>query len=79
MSGWRGLVTVSCDLRSQFQVSDLEKGMERVLAERFAYILHKTKFQLEVEHMYNDRYGATPLHRSSTEYRVFGGNAWGVR
>ncbi|XP_071546558.1 glutamate receptor ionotropic, kainate 4-like [Panulirus ornatus] len=63
--------------KRMMQVIDKEQGMERVLAGGFSYILHKKIFQFDLEH--NDKYSNTPLHLGSTEYPIFGGNAWGVR
>ncbi|XP_071546557.1 glutamate receptor ionotropic, kainate 4-like [Panulirus ornatus] len=64
------------EINRKMQVLGIEHGMERVLAGGFSYILQKKKFQIKVEH--DDRYSNTPLHLGSTEYPIFGGNAWGV-
>ncbi|XP_069190333.1 uncharacterized protein [Procambarus clarkii] len=59
--------------------SDREEATKRVLAGRFAYIAFKTDILCDIAPLYVDKYGNTPLYFSTTEYNIFGGNAWGFR
>ncbi|XP_071532432.1 glutamate receptor ionotropic, kainate 4-like [Panulirus ornatus] len=67
------------EINRDMQIYDLEQGMERVLDGGFSYIAYKTDIKVKISSLYYDRYGNTPLHLSTTEYPIFGGNSWGFR
>ncbi|XP_071525270.1 glutamate receptor ionotropic, kainate 4-like [Panulirus ornatus] len=67
------------EVYENLQIYDLDEGMRRVMAERFSYIAHKKKISIDIAPHYQDRYGNTLLHLSTTEYPVLGGNSWGMR
>ncbi|XP_045599638.2 uncharacterized protein T25E4.2-like [Procambarus clarkii] len=59
--------------------NNIQDAAKRVLAGRFSYIAYKTDILNEIAPLYVDKYGNTPLYFSTTEYNLFGGNAWGFR
>ncbi|XP_071546555.1 uncharacterized protein [Panulirus ornatus] len=70
---------LSCHAGSLFQIIEVEEAIERVLAGGFSYISFKSTFLKDMEDLYDEMKGDTPLHLGSTEYIVLGGNSWGAR
>ncbi|XP_071524014.1 glutamate receptor ionotropic, kainate 4-like [Panulirus ornatus] len=67
------------ELYKNMPTYDIKEAMERVMAGRFSYIVKKTKTTTQIAPLYQDRYGNSPIHLSTTEYPIFGGNSWGMR
>lgn len=66
-------------LHDLFQTYEVMDGMEQVLTGSFSYITVKSYTKIDIASVYYDKYGNTPIHLSTTEYPVLGGNSWGFR
>ncbi|XP_071535567.1 probable glutamate receptor [Panulirus ornatus] len=67
------------EIEKDIPVYEVDEGVERVLEGGFSYIAYKSQIKYRIVSLYFDKYGNTPLHLSTTEYPVLGGNSWGVR
>ncbi|XP_071539786.1 glutamate receptor-like [Panulirus ornatus] len=67
------------EVYKNLQIYEVEKGMDQVMAEGFSYIAHEKRIRNYILPYYQDKYGNSLLHLSTTEYPVLGGNSWGMR
>ncbi|XP_071526275.1 glutamate receptor ionotropic, delta-1-like [Panulirus ornatus] len=58
---------------------EIPEGMRLLTTGGFSYIMKKTRTRTKIAPLYQDRYGNSPFHISTTKYPVFGGNSWGIR